>query len=119
MNDKVLDFLNKYHMASCEIDVKESLKRFEKEIERGLSGSGPISEYSIPMIATYLNPNINPSLGSKVIVIDAGGTNLRVGLASFNGAWQLSDVKEYKMPGIEREYSNDEFFDYIAKRAIP
>ena len=119
MNDKVLDFLNKYHMASCEIDVKESLKRFEKEIERGLSGSGPISEYSIPMIATYLNPNINPSLGSKVIVIDAGGTNLRVGLASFDGVWQLSDVKEYKMPGIEREYSNDEFFDYIAKHAIP
>ena len=107
-------------MTSSDIDTFSTLNKFTTEINKGLEKTGPIRECSIPMIATYLNPCIDLKEGEKVIVIDAGGTNLRVGLSSFDGSkWNLSDVKEDKMPGLTREYGKEEFFDYIAKRCIP
>lgn len=120
MNEKVFNFLKKYQMTSSDIDINTSLDRFKIEIEKGLKGFGPVSEVSVPMIATFLNPEIKVRTNEKVIVIDAGGTNLRVGLAYFDGkTWQIEDVSEDKMPGLTKEYGKDEFFDYIAKRTIP
>lgn len=120
MKKKLESFLKKYKMASSDIDPFKTLSRFKEEATKGLMRTGPISECSIPMIATFLNPNASEKENEKVIVIDAGGTNLRVGLACFNkGAWQIDEISEEKMPGIEREYSKDEFFDYIAKMTIP
>ena len=117
---KAKDFLMKYHMDESDIDSEETLLRFNCEIEKGLEKNGTILECSIPMIATYLNPCIKEKNNEKFIVIDAGGTNLRVGLASFvNNIWQISDVVEDAMPGIKREYSKEEFFDYIALRTKP
>ena len=116
----VNDFLKKYHMTCSDIDIDQTLDNFSREIEKGLLNDGTIKECSIPMIATYLNPIINIKTNEKVIVIDAGGTNLRVGLAYFDGKnWNISEVSEDKMPGLTREYGKDEFFDYIAKRTIP
>ena len=107
-------------MTSSDIDISSTLKKFTVEMNKGLEKTGPISECSIPMIATYLNPCVTIKKGERVIVIDAGGTNLRVGLASFDGGdWILSDVREDKMPGLSREYSKEEFFDYIALRTKP
>lgn len=120
MENKTIEFLKKYHMASCDISITKALESFKEEMNKGLEKVGPVSECSIPMIPTYLNPNIKVRVKENVIVIDAGGTNLRVGLASFDGRkWNIFDVKEDKMPGIDREYSKEEFFDYIAKRTIP
>ena len=117
---KVKDFLKKYHMEESDIDSEETLTRFNSEIAKGLEKTGTILECSIPMIATYLNPKIKERNNEKFIVIDAGGTNLRVGLASYvNNNWVISDVIEDAMPGIKREYSKEEFFDYIAKRTVP
>lgn len=116
---EVNDFLKKYQMSSSDIDINATLDKFNSEINKGLLKNGSIDECSIPMIATYLNPKCEIT-GEKVIVVDAGGTNLRVGLAYFSGNdWVVSDVKTTKMPGIDREYSSDEFFDYIAKFMIP
>ena len=107
-------------MTSSNIDINSTLEKFKEEMDKGLEREGPIVEVSIPMIATYLNPEIEVKTNEKVIVIDAGGTNLRVGLAYFDGEkWIIEDVKEDKMPGIEREFGKDEFFDYIAIRTKP
>ena len=120
MNNKVISFLEKYHMDASRIDIDSTLERFNAAIEKGLSLNAPVSICSIPMIATYLNPDINVKINEKVIVIDAGGTNLRVGLAYFDGKnWTLEDVRQDKMPGISREYTSEEFFDYIAVRTKP
>ena len=113
-------FLSKYHMASSDIDVSCALVKFEKEIKKGLMRFNTIDECSIPMIPTFLNPNINIRKDEKVIVVDAGGTNLRVGVAYFDGEkFIVSDCVEDKMPGIDREYGTIEFFDYIASRMLP
>ena len=107
-------------MTSSNIDINSTLEKFKEEMDKGLEREGPIVEVSIPMIATYLDPEIKVKTNEKVIVIDAGGTNLRVGLAYFDGKnWIIEDVKEDKMPGIEREFGKDEFFDYIAIRTKP
>ena len=117
--NEVVSFLKKYQMSCDDINIDESLKKFEKEEEKGLSGVYSIDECSVPMIPTYLNPSIKEKK-DKVIVIDAGGTNLRVGLGEYkDGKWTTTSVIESKMPGIDREYSKDEFFDYIAKMTIP
>lgn len=114
------DFLKKYQMTSSDIDTKSTLNVFNEEIIKGLEIDAPVSVCSIPMIATFLNPNIDIRKNEKVIVVDAGGTNLRVGIAYFDGKnWQLDKVREDKMPGIDREYSSEEFFNYIAKRMEP
>ena len=113
-------FLSKYHMASSDIDVSCALVKFEEEIKKGLMRFNTIDECSIPMIPTFLNPNINIRKDEKVIVVDAGGTNLRVGVAYFDGEkFIVSDCVEDKMPGIDREYGTIEFFDYIASRMLP
>lgn len=113
-------FLKKYQMTSCDINSIETLKRFDEEINKGLNIDAPVSVCSIPMIPTFLSPKADVLDNEKVIVVDAGGTNLRVGLASYsNKEWEISDVTEDKMPGIDREYSAKEFFSYIAKRMVP
>lgn len=115
----VKEFLKKYQMSSSDIDINSTLLKFNEEINKGLSKNGTIDECSIPMIATYLDPNCKLNKEEKVILVDAGGTNLRVGLAYYDKEWIISDVITNKMPGIDKEYSSDEFFDYIAKCMIP
>ena len=64
-----------------------------------------------------LPPSKNPE-NEKVIVIDAGGTNFRSCLVSFDGSGnaEISDFKKTFMPATEKEYSKDEFFSAIADR---
>ena len=68
------------------------------------------------MIPTWLLPPERASKNERVIVIDAGGTNFRSCLVSFDGAGEssLSDFRKTVMPGIERELTKAEFFGAIA-----
>lgn len=69
------------------------------------------------MILTYCNPPKNSAKNESVIVIDAGGTNFRSCLVSFdkNGNPTISDMEKTKMPGVEKELSKKEFFEQFAK----
>ena len=51
-----------------------------------------------------------------MIVIDAGGTNFRTCLVTFDHNLNpvISDFRKSRMPGIEREVSAKEFFSIIA-----
>ncbi len=64
-----------------------------------------------------LPPEKNPE-NEKVIVIDAGGTNFRSCLVSFDGEGraELSELRKTFMPATEKVYSKEEFFSAIADR---
>lgn len=68
------------------------------------------------MFRTWILPPDAKPKNKSVIVIDAGGTNFRSCLVSFDekGAFSISDFKKTKMPGVEKELSRREFFDAVA-----
>lgn len=70
------------------------------------------------MFRTWMIPPASNPKNEKVIVIDAGGTNFRSCLVTFDGDGKpfISDFKKCGMPAIDREYTKDEFFAAIADR---
>lgn len=70
------------------------------------------------MSETYLMPPEKTPCSQSVIVIDAGGTNFRSCLVSFDekGKAEISDYNKTSMPALDREYSKEEFFSAIADR---
>ncbi len=83
------------------------------DMKAGLSGKESDSD----MIRTWADIPKNPPKNQKVIVIDAGGTNFRSCLVTFDaeGKPSISDLKKTSMPGIKCEVSKEEFFDTIAE----
>lgn len=110
---KSTEFLAKHGMSPELIDPGEYAEKMRHDMERGLRGE--IS--SMPMIPTYIKFDGVIERGQSVIVIDAGGTNFRCGLAEFTDAGCiLSCVEKYKMPGTEAAVTWDEFISFIADR---
>ena len=92
-------------------DMEEGLKVTD-EARAALSSF----KSSMPMIPTWTRPPAASPKNSSIIVIDAGGTNFRSSLVTFDssGTPSVSDMQKTSMPGIEREYSKEEFFNKIA-----
>jgi hexokinase len=109
---EAIEFLCANYMDSGQVEMESLLYTFTKEMERGLEGSGG----SLLMIPTYLEADREVPLGRPVIAIDAGGTNFRVGLASFGSSSgpELSHFRNYPMPGLGEEVSSKAFFSTIA-----
>ncbi|MFA5424481.1 MAG: hexokinase, partial [Phycisphaerae bacterium] len=78
----------------------------------GLAGQ----DSSLAMIPTYIEMGKSLPVGEPVIVMDAGGTNFRAAIVTFDGNGKAVIEKLYKkkMPGIDKEVSAEEFFDIIA-----
>jgi len=94
------------------MDVDSILKNFFEEMDAGLDGL----DSSLEMIPSYLNIEKKVPVNKPVIVLDAGGTNFRICLVSFdeNGNPTISNFQKRQMPGIEKEISKKEFFTTIA-----
>ena len=73
------EFLNKHNAAPEQIHGQESLAQLLADMELGLSGQG-----NIPMLPSYLSPDISVPAGGQCCVVDAGGTNLRTARAVFD-----------------------------------
>lgn len=112
MRSQVEDFLNKHNLNPQGISMDGLCQYFIREMEKGLVGH----KSSLPMIPSFCSPNAKPSSKEKVIVIDAGGTNLRTCIVEFDSALQpvIRDFKSTRMPGYKREVSAQEFFDVFA-----
>lgn len=116
---KVSAFLNRHGFSAAGYDVNTLIESLLYDMEKGLSeGAGKIdsmdgAQYMIP---TWGLPPESAPKNQKIIVIDAGGTNFRSCLVTFdeNGNSTISDMEKTSMPGIERELSKKEFFDAIA-----
>jgi hexokinase len=102
-----------YDSIKAEAIVKEALI----EMDRGLSGVPS----SLQMIPAYITPVSRIPAGKKVLALDAGGTNLRVSLVQFNedGEASAQGTAKTPMPGTGGHVTAKEFFDTIAKAALP
>jgi hexokinase len=115
IRNKAIDYLKRYGMDSASTDLKATVRLFMDEMKKGLAGPS-----SIAMYPTFIETDNPIPVGKKVVVIDAGGTNLRTALVSFDGNYKpiVENFKKYPMPGTGGGVSKDEFFgtlaDYIA-----
>lgn len=112
---KALDFMRRHGM-SADVDVAKYARLMCADMERGLAGEAS----AMPMIPTYIKFDGVIPQGKSVAVIDAGGTNFRCGLVTFNAAgYELTDVVKHKMPGIEAPATWEEFIAFVADGIMP
>ncbi len=109
-------FLDKYCLSAGVYDAKTEIVRFREEMEKGLQGKNS----SLFMIPTFLSPEAAKVEDETVIVLDAGGTNLRVGAVTFrNGVAAEVDFQKYPLPGTDRTLTAEAFFDAVAEKLAP
>ena len=95
--------------------ARDALKMME-EMERGLTGD----DSSLPMIPTYLSDDGAIPKDTSVVVIDAGGTNFRRALITFDDpGYRVEELSKWKMPGIERPATWEEFISFTADNIMP
>ncbi|OVE73386.1 hypothetical protein BVX94_04050 [bacterium B17] len=111
------EFLKAHGLSADNVDIDRLLGDFRSEMEKGLAGE----DSSLAMIPTFIDVDKDVPAGEPVIVIDAGGTNLRIATITFgdDGKPQIDDFSKYQMPGIERELTADEFFGQLAEYLRP
>ena len=112
--DKTEDFLKRHMLAASSVDADKTLDFILSEMEKGLEEE---NGSSLQMIPTYVSPDdadIVP--GKSVIVMDAGGTNFRTCLVTFDDNKQpvISDFQKVGMPGIKEEVSAPDFYSILA-----
>ena len=112
MEEKVFSFLARNNLLTRQIDDEKLLSFFMSEMDKGLSGQ----ESSLAMIPTYVSEVDKVPAGERVIVLDAGGTNFRTCLVSFDdeGRPSMEDFRKVGMPGVKNEVSRKEFFSILA-----
>lgn len=112
IKNNVKAFLAKYHMDYERINLDDVCDSFVKAMSDGLEGRPS----SLAMLPTYIRMDNHVPLNEKVIVIDAGGTNLRIALVWFddNSKPVIDSLSLYKMPGSETPVSREKFYTIIA-----
>ena len=109
---KVTDFLRRRGMDSERIDPARCTGEFLQAMRDGLAGRPS----SLLMIPTYLDGAGALPAGEAALVMDAGGTNLRIARVSFDraGKAEITGFRKLPMPGTEGTVTCDEFFDALA-----
>ena len=116
MRKGVEEFLLKYGMHYKTIDIDKHRLDFERQMKAGLVGC----ESSLLMIPAYISIKDNLPDEEEVIVIDAGGTNLRVGSVRIkSGDLTITNYNKYPMPGRESAITKDEFFNQLVDYLEP
>ncbi|MBP5329549.1 MAG: hexokinase [Spirochaetaceae bacterium] len=119
-HEKVTAFLGKHGFLPSSYNINSVIDGLLYDMKKGLSAEnsgGKNMAASQDMIPTWGMPPAESPKNKSVIVIDAGGTNFRSCIVSFdeNGTASISELEKTSMPGIERELSKKDFFDAIAK----
>lgn len=110
--DKTQKFLKAHKLSAAELDMKSLTDDFISEMKKGLKGK----EGSLIMIPTYISADGKIKPNQPVVAIDAGGTNFRAVKMSFDDDLNLvtENLQQRKMPAIDEELSNKEFFATLA-----
>lgn len=114
---QVAEFFDKYNFQQ-EVDVEPLLREFDRHMTAGL-GDDP---KSLKMLPAYLSVDKQVSSDTPIIVLDAGGTNLRVAVLWFDAAGKarIEDFRKHSMPGTTGEtLGEEEFFGEFAKHLEP
>ena len=116
MRKNVDEFLLKYGMHYKTIDMDKHMHGFISQMQAGLAGE----KSSLMMIPAYITIKDNLPDNEEVIVIDAGGTNLRVGSMHIkNGSLTITNFNKYPMPGAKAPISKEDFFNKLADYLEP
>jgi len=104
-------FLDTHKLGARFVDPEAILAAFESEMASGLAGEPS----SLKMIPSFVPVDRDVPSDTPVIVLDAGGTHLRVATVVFNsgGDPEIRDHQKHDMPGIDQHLSKEEFFDAI------
>ncbi len=115
--EKALRFLAANGLGAAAIDPEAVLENFLQEMTEGLSGR----KSSLAMIPTFITIDKPVTSNRRVIVIDAGGTNLRVATVEFDdrGVPKIDNFSQHDMPGSQREVGRDEFFNLFVEYLLP
>ena len=111
-------FLHEWSISADTIDMQQCCDDFLQEMEVGLQAKGA---GSLAMIPTYTQADTAIEPEEKVIVLDAGGTNFRTCVVSFNEQLKptISSFQKSGMPGVHHEVSAKEFFKTLADQVEP
>lgn len=110
--NKAQKFLNAHKLSASYIDMKPIVDQFISDMKNGLEGE----KSSLLMIPTYLGAEGTIKPNEPVLAIDAGGTNFRAVKMKFDDNLDLitENLQQRKMPAIDEELSNKEFFATLA-----
>lgn len=115
MSGKVNAFLLRHNFLK-DVDDESIISAVREDMERAFRGEKANQD----MIKTFLLPPEKKVKNEKVIIIDAGGTNFRSALVSFDeeGKAIISEMRKTKMPGSEKELDKKEFFSVLAENIL-
>ena len=111
-------FLRKAGMHPDLIDLSLQTDIFRMELRQGLQDDAS----SLPMLPTYLTTEGTIPAGKPVLVIDAGGTNLRLARVVFSacdGTPDITMLASGRMPGSLHRISRKEYLAEMVKLLRP
>ncbi len=110
-------FLTAHGMHPDQMDFSALVADFMDEMDRGLRGVGS----SVGMFPAYIHGSDRPRPDTPVLVLDAGGTNLRAARVRFTaeGRAVTEELRKSKMPGTRGAKTDvDEMFTVLAREAM-
>lgn len=111
------DFLLKAGMHVTDIDMDKEVETYLAQMKDGLEGRTA----SLMMIPTYISLSDNIPCNKRVLIIDAGGTNLRLATAvktEQNGI-EISDFSQNPMVGTRGRVTIRQFFEQMTAYMEP
>ncbi len=99
------------------IDREALLAAFAEEMAAGLAGRPS----SLMMIPSFISIDRPVKTGEPVVVLDAGGTNLRTAVVTIDAAGRatIGSFAKRAMPGTQGELEAEAFFDAFADFLLP
>jgi hexokinase len=109
---RMADFLHGQGISPENIDMDRYCRLFLEEMKRGLEGM----KSSLKMIPTFIEVDREIPLNKPVMVLDVGGTHVRVASVYFNskGSPVIEHFSKHPMPGLDKEVGKEEFFKTLA-----
>jgi len=117
ITDQVTAFLRRHGLDLSRLDVGALSHAFREDMARGLRGD---RDAWMLMLPTYLGLEGTLPKDEPVIVIDAGGTNFRIGLVTMTETGPLvEDLTVFPMPGSQGAITWEEFLDQVSDAILP
>ena len=110
-------FLKKNGLDVAGIDREGLLAVFAEEMDAGLAGKPS----SLMMIPSFISIDKPVKTNQPVVVLDAGGTNLRAAVVEISAAGEakIGAFSKRPMPGTQGEIGAEDFYDAFADFLMP
>lgn len=110
-------FLKHHGLDPALVDVDKCARAFQADMERGLRGD---PDAWMMMLPTYLALDGDVPEEEPTIVIDAGGTNFRIGLVTMRaGRPEVEGLNVFPMPGSTGAIPWEAFIEQVSNAILP